>query len=209
MWWNRKKKTFFDYFEEHCQEVQKSALMLQQLFEGNIPKEEAYYKIKSYEHVADTIVHEVIKQLCVANFIPPLDHEDIINYIKAMDDVIDYIDDCAEAFVEIYELDSATSYGKKFASEILKGADLLVVLCPLLRKPAANSKAIQSICIEIHHHETEGDLIKKEALQELFRNYSASKLDLAWERLYEFLESATDEVEDCANIAEQILMKYS
>jgi uncharacterized protein Yka (UPF0111/DUF47 family) len=209
MWWSGKKKSFFNDFESHSQEIRKAAITLKQLFEGSIPKEEASHKIKEYEHEADNITHEVIKQLCVANFIPPLDHQDIIGFINALDDVIDYIDDCVEAFVEIYELQTATSYAQRFSEEILKGTALLIQLCPLLRQPARNSALIQRICTEIHQIETEGDNIKKEALKDLFRHYTGSKLDIAWDRIYEFLEMATDKVEDCANIAEQILMKYS
>lgn len=209
MFWRRKNKSFFEYFEEHSQEVRKAAITLNQLFEGEISREEARDKIKEYEHAADHLTHEVITQLCVANFIPPLDHQDILSFINALDDVIDYIDDCAEAFIEIYELETVTQFAKQFSREIVKGSALLVSLCPLIRKPAQNSKAIQEICIQIHEHETHGDQIKKEALQDLFRHYTGSKSDVAWDRIYQFLENATDQIEDCANISEQILMKYS
>lgn len=209
MWRSKNKKPFFSDFEMHSQEIRKAAIALKQLFDGSIPKEEASLLVKKFEHEADTITHNVIRQLCVANFIPPLDHQDILCFIYALDDVIDYIDDSVEAFVEIFELDLATSYAKNFAEEILKGSNMLVNLCPLLRLPARNSVSIQNICTQIHQIEGNGDNIKREALKDLFRNYTGAKSDVAWDRIYTFLEMATDKVEDCANIAEQILMKYS
>jgi uncharacterized protein Yka (UPF0111/DUF47 family) len=209
MWWSRKKISFFDYFEQHSQEIRKAGITLKQLFEGTISTKEAYQKVKEYEHAADSIAHEVIKQLCVANFIPPLDHQDILGFIHALDDVIDFIEDTVEAFVEIFELKASTPFAQKFADEIIKGIALLVSLCPLLRSPARHSDAIQTICSKIHQLESVGDQLKKEALQGLFREYTGSKLDVAWERIYCSLEIITDKIQDCANISEQILMKYS
>lgn len=209
MWWGSNKVSFFDAFELHSQEVQKAALALQGLFEGSLPGAEASLIVKEHEHQADKITHEVITQLCKANFIPAIDHQDIFHFINALDDVIDHIDDCVEAFVEIYQLNAATPFAKRLAEQIAKGAGRLVCLCPLLRHPSKHADQIREICIRIHEIESEGDLIRKEALKDLYTHYSASKSDVAWDRLYQYLETVTDKIEDCANTADQILMKYS
>ncbi len=209
MWWLSNKISFFDCFEQHSQEINKAAIALQGLFEGAVPNIEASLKVKEYEHRADSITHEVISQLCRSNFIPPIDHQDILHFINCLDDVLDYIDDSVEAYVEIYQLTHATPFARRLAEQIVKGAGMLVAICPLLRHPSKHSDAIRSICIEIHEIENEGDHIKKEALKDLYQHYTASKIDVAWDRLYEYLESVTDKIEDCANIADQILMKYS
>lgn len=209
MLWQKNKASFFNSFEEHSKQILLSSQVVNALFSGMISNPEAYETVLNCEHVGDDITHTVIKDLCLANFIPPLDHEDISNMIHSLDDVLDNLKDAIEAYVEIYELKQATIFAIRFAEINMKCCEQLAMLCPMLRSPARYSEKIRAACHKIHELESEGDTVKKEALKELFRQYTGSKLDLAWDKIYHSLEMISDKVEDCANIADQIVMKYS
>lgn len=213
MFWHKNRKTFFDFFDEHAAVINSSALLLEQLLSQDSLKVSIAAKIKECEHKADEITHEVIKQMNTASFILPLDREDILAMTKALDDVIDYINHSAQAFAEIYQLDYSTSFANQFGNIIVEGSQFLVKTCLLLRSPSKNSAQILQNCIEIHRIENLGDDIRRGALKSLYGRLKSNEIDLpsylAWDEIYCTLEIITDKAEDCANIAEQIVMKYS
>jgi predicted phosphate transport protein (TIGR00153 family) len=212
LWW-KTKKSFFEYFEEHAKEIERASALLYQLFEGTNTRESTALQIRQIEHQADAIVRSVITQLNTSSFILPLDHEDILNLTKALDDIVDDIDDSAESFVEIYDLKQSTDKAKEFASLILQASKVLKDSCSLLFKPAKYADQILFNCEQLHQIEHQGDELKKESLKQLFENLKTGKVDiafyLAWNQLYHTLEEVTDKFDDCANVAEQIVTKYS
>ena len=212
MVWKSQKQSFFDYFDAHAKEIKSAAESLNQLFSENSASEELAKKIKANEHAADAITHAVATKLNRESM-PIMDAEDITRLTNALDDVIDFMDDSTEAFVEIYELKETTPFAKRFADVILRAAIMLAETCPLLRKAGHNAVQIRKNCIELHRLENEGDDIKKEALKILFSMLKKSEISiatyLAWEEIYRTLEIITDKAEDCANIFEQIANKYS
>lgn len=213
MFWQKNQKSFFDYFEEHAQEIVKASKLLQNLFNENKSNLEISRQIKECEHRADAIIHQVISQINKNGFILPLDREDIFSFIKALDDVIDQIKDSAEAYSEIYTLTTATPYAKSFAEIIYAGSSTLIPICNGIRKPAKNCSEIFLHCHRIHQLENKGDILRKEALHEIFSKLKKNEIPIAeytaWNDLYHSLEVITDKVEDCADIAEQMVLKYS
>lgn len=205
------KKSFFCFFEEHAVEIQRAAVILKHFFDGNINGREAAQKIKDSEHAADNITHEVVKQLKLSGFLPPIDHEDILAMIQTMDDVIDNIEKAVNRFAETYELNAATQEAKDLASAILELSELLARMCKLLRNASKNQQAIFEICVEIHRLENMSDTTKRNGVRNAASDCKNSKIDvvtfIAWHEIYGLLEDATDKAEDCANIAEQIVLK--
>jgi predicted phosphate transport protein (TIGR00153 family) len=213
MFWQKKEKSFFDYFEEHAHELEVGSQLLQELFSNGVDRPLLAKQIKASERRADDITHQVVKQMDSSSFILPLDREDILNFIKTLDDVLDFINMTSEAYIDIYNISEATSYAKQFASVIRKSVSIIVAICPLLRSPSKNGEQILKHCIEIHRLENEGDDLKKDALRWLFASLSSQEIPIptyiAWNDIYRTLEFVTDRAEDCANIAEQIVLKYS
>lgn len=213
MFWSKKRKSFFDYFEEHTAEIKIGSQLLQKLFSDNVDHLTIAKQIKASERRADEITHLVVKQLHTSSFILPIDREDILDFIKSLDDVLDIINMCSEAFAEIYTIAESTELARQFALTIVKSVDIIVATCPLLRYPSKYQEQILQFCMEIHRLENVGDDLKKEALRSLFSDLSSSKISIAsyiaWNDIYRSLEFVTDKAEDCANIAEQIVLKYS
>lgn len=213
MFWNKNSKSFFDYFEEHARELQISSQLLKKLFSNVESRTEISKQIKAAERRADEITHLVIKQMDTTSFILPLDREDILNYIETLDDVLDFINMTSQAFVNIYDLSESSSHAEKFSTIICNAIDIIVAICPMLRYPSKYDKEILQYCVELHRLENEGDDLQREALRGLFAALSSQEISvpkyIAWNDIYRTLEFVTDKAEDCANIAEQIVLKYS
>jgi uncharacterized protein Yka (UPF0111/DUF47 family) len=148
-----------------------------------------------------------------SGFILPIDREDIFNFVRALDDVIDQIKDCAEAYAEVYMLQQATPHAHRFAEIIQDGTRLLNPICNFIRNPSKHGPEILQHCAEIRRLENEGDAIRKESLHWIFvalKKNEISQADfIAWNDIYRTLELITDKVEDCADIGEQMVLKYS
>ena len=212
MFW-KKSKSYFDYFEEQAHFIHAAAKLLQQIFENPDSAQKLRLEIRRIEHEADMLAHQAYNQMNTSSFILPIDREDILALLKILDDIIDCIDDSAEAYTEIYELSEGTVFAKRFAKNILWGSELVIATSSLIRKPAKHGESILANCVEIHRIENEGDLIKKEALQSLFGQMKAGEIEfhyyIAWSDIYNNLEKVSDLIEDFADLAEQLVMKYS
>lgn len=211
--WNSNKKTYFQYFEDQAKEALTASELLVELFLEGSDKQRIVKLLHACEERGDHITHTVLQQMNKSGFILPIDHDEIFMFTKAIDDVIDRIDDAAESFVEIYELAEGTSYAREFAELILESAKLLLENCPLLSKPSYHAAKVLENCIKIHQLENAADDLKKETLKMAYRELKEGKADtakyLAWSDIYNTLEIVTDKIEDCANICEQIVTKYA
>ncbi|MBP6217036.1 MAG: DUF47 domain-containing protein [Oligoflexales bacterium] len=209
----KKHPPIFDHFEKHAEDILAAAKLLEELFRDKPESPlDLAKKIKDQEHAADTVTHDVIKQMNTGSFILPLDREDILSLTKSLDEVIDAIDNCAEAFAEVYSLTAGTVYAQQLVAIILKSSELILATCQLLRRPSRHAGEILGNCIKIHECENEADGVKKESLKNLFDQLKEQKIDIpfyiAWSDIYHTLEGITDRAEDCANVAEQIVLKY-
>ncbi len=213
MFFSKKDPPVFEHFERHTEEIMTTSILLRDLFHEKKDPIETAQKIKDHEHIADTVTHAVVKQMSTGGFILPLDREDILALTMSFDEIVDSIDNCAEAFAEVYQLKKSTSFAQSLADVILRSAEIIVDMCKLLRQPSRYSAKILQSCVEIHRLENEGDRIKKEALTTLYKELKSASVDvpyfIAWNDIYHTLESVTDRAEDCANIAEQIVLKYA
>lgn len=217
--WQKKRPSYYDLFENHARILFESARLLQRLF--NVKLQDKFSpeavlsisrEIKDKEHEADLITHEVIRRIST-EFITPIDKEDIRAMAERLDDVVDYIHKASKAFANVYELREATLGANNFSFVILDGASALVKICQLLRNPRQNAAAIRQLCIELHRLENEGDDIKEGVLRGIYQDLHEKRIDpsyyVAWSSIYNLLEVVTDKMEDCANVADQVLTKHS
>ncbi len=148
-----------------------------------------------------------------STFIHSIDREDILAFTKTLDDVIDGIHHASQAFSRIYELTETLPHAQRLADLIFQECKNVVQVCKLLRKPSVNLSAISQLCVEIHRLENEADDCYVQAKQHLFKELQYESVlvtsYLAWTEIYAILEHITDKAEDCANIAEQIAIKYA
>jgi predicted phosphate transport protein (TIGR00153 family) len=194
---------FFDLFEKSVANVAAAAKELANLFEDytNVPQKVA--RIVELEHRGDFITHQIIEQLH-RSFLTPLDREDITLLSGRLDDVMDFIEDAANAML-IYGIEKPTSRAREQAAIIVSMTEELVKAVPCLRSRSKN-KQILEYCIEINRLENEADAVMRFALVELFDGMPPYDV-IKWREIYQHLENAADRGEDVANVLEAVVLK--
>lgn len=195
---------FFDLFEKSVANVAKAAKELADFLEDytNVPLKVA--RITELEHEGDAITHQIMEQLH-RTFVTPLDREDIALLTERLDDVMDFIEDAANAML-LYRIEQPTTRAREMAAILVTMTSELVVAVPLLRN-RSKMKEILEHCVEINRLENEADAIVRHALTELFDNMPIADV-IKWREIYEHLETAADKGEDVANVLEGVVLKH-
>ncbi|HUV51502.1 MAG TPA: DUF47 domain-containing protein [Dehalococcoidia bacterium] len=194
---------FFDLFEKSVANVAAAAKELANLFEDytNVPQKVA--RVVELEHRGDFITHQIIEQLH-RSFLTPLDREDITLLCGRLDDVMDFIEDAANAML-IYGIDKPTNRAREQAAILVSMTEELVKAVPCLRHRSKNKQILEH-CIEINRLENEADAIMRFALVELFDGMPPYEV-IKWREIYQHLENAADRGEDVANVLEAVVLK--
>ena len=195
---------FFDLFEKSVANVAKAAKELADFLEDytNVPLKVA--RITELEHEGDAITHQIMEQLH-RTFVTPLDREDIALLTERLDDVMDFIEDAANAML-LYRIEQPTTRAREMAAILVTMTSELVVAVPLLRN-RSKMKEILEHCVEINRLENEADAILRHALAELFDDTPIADV-IKWREIYEHLETAADKGEDVANVLEGVVLKH-
>lgn len=165
-------------------------------------------RIMELEHETDNVTHRCIGAL-QKTFITPFDRADIHNLIKALDDIVDAIDE-ATSRIMLYEIKQMPEEVKALSQVIFQAIRSLREALPMLRKLTPdNEKAIKRACIAVHRFENDGDAILREALVRLFKDGSAPLDVIKWKEIFEHLEAATDRCEDVADIIQGVVIEAS
>lgn len=201
---------FFDLFNAHAKEIVRGADALVALMSAlNRQVEEAVAHadaIDVIESRADKITHETIA-LLHSTFITPLDRDEIHKLISHMDDVLDTIQDAAQA-VTVYDVRKATPEAIRFA-EIIRAACEKVSQAVGLLTSMDNGPAILAACREIDKLESDADQVLREAMSRLFREEPDVRNLIRLKAIYELLETVTDHCDDVGNVLEAIVLENS
>lgn len=167
----------------------------------NVPQKVAV--ITELEHQGDFITHQIIEQLH-RSFLTPLDREDITALTGRLDDVIDLIEDAANAML-LYKIEQPTKRAREQAAILVAMSEELVKAVPLLRN-RSKMKQILEYCVEINRLENEADSIMRFALAELFDGLPPYDV-IKWREIYQHLEDSADRGEDVADVLEGVVLK--
>ena len=144
-----------------------------------------------------TLLHELNE-----SFITPIDREDIFALVNSLDDIVDYIDRVALR-TNIYKLKTPLSFGVELADILLQQAEKLAELVKILH----NQKGATENIVIIKNLETEGDMVFREALINLFE-HEKDIIDLIKKKeILETIEKAVDRCQNTATVIEGILIK--
>ena len=195
---------FYDLFENAVKKVLEGAVQLEELIKDFNDVALRAKGIKDTEHDGDVITHNTIEMLN-RTFITPLDREDIHNLITALDDVLDYIEACAER-VSLFKLTKTTDEARLLVGILVKAVkEIELAVFKLRRLNGADS--IMKNCVEINRLENEGDYVVRTAVAKLFDCETNPLEVIKWKEVYETLENAIDRCEDVANVMEGIVLK--
>jgi len=195
---------FYDFFEKSAQQAVQGALQLEQLLRNFNDVQVKAKQIKDIEHEGDLITHDTIENLN-RTFITPFDLEYIHDLITTLDDVLDYIEACAERLF-LFKIEKTTEESILICGVLVKSVKQLEQAVSQLRR-LKDADSILRHCAEINRLENEGDYLNRAAVAKLFEPNSDPLEVIKWKEIYETMENAIDRCEDVANVLEGIALK--
>ncbi len=192
---------FFDLLIADGENLLKAAAELHGLMDAYDDINARIGRIQELEHAGDAIGDEIGLRLDDA-FITPIDREDIHELARRMDDVVDGIQETAEA-MQIYVVQTPTEEAQRLAAILEEQA---VELDAALRK-LESMKGLGEHLRRVHILENEADSLSRAAIGRLFRE-SHDPLDvIKWRDIYASLEESIDAAEDVSEIIQRIVHK--
>ena len=188
---------FYDYFEKASQNLVEGARLLKNLSENLENIEEQIAQISEIEHKGDFIVHEVTTLLPRA-LITPIDPEDILRLVSAIDDALDAVQAVAQR-MQIYQITEVKKPARRLAILILESAQELDAAITGLRDKREYDHIRQRI-VQINTLENNGDRVLFDGLTSLVSHRDDLFDFLRWKEIYELLEATTDRIEDAGDI---------
>jgi len=203
---------FFELFNQHgnlITEGSRAFIRLIQNYADASLREQHTVEVGNAERQADRITAEV-HRLLHKTFITPIDREQILGLINAMDDILDLLQDASET-MSLYDVQHVND-------DILRLGDLsarccervqhAVSLLPKISEPSVAEAAIKT-CEEIDRLESDADRVMRSAMSRLFREEKDVRELIKLKTIYELLESISDRCEDVANLIEGVVLENS
>lgn len=196
-----KQNKFFDILIELSESVLDAAKMLDEMMDKHENFAEYSSKIHFIENRCDDLTHQVISDLN-DTFITPIDREDIFALVNSMDDIVDTIDTIASR-LNMYKLKSPLLFGPQLSDILLIQTGVLHDVVKNIQNPKQTTDKI----VQVKTLETEGDIVFKDALLNLFENEKDIVELIKKKEILEIIERAVDKCQNAATVIEGILIK--
>jgi predicted phosphate transport protein (TIGR00153 family) len=194
---------FFDLFDADATILFEAAQELTALMQSYDRLEERVARIQALEHDGDEVGDQVAERLDRA-FITPLDREDIHELVRRMDDVLDRIQETAEALI-IYDISAPTEEAQRLAAILAEQAGELRSALGKLE----GMKGVDGHLKRVHELENEADGLSRAAIARLFRERMDALEVIKWRDIYQSMEESIDAAEDVAEIVQRMIHKSS
>lgn len=196
-----REEKFFALFREMAIKVVRGAHLLRDLMADYSDAEAKTKAIRTVEHEADLVTHEVLDRLN-KSFITPIEREDIRALAQYLDTVLDDIEGIANRMLA-YGVERPTPQALELTNLICQATEQIQKAIDSLQ----NLKQIHIFVIEINRLENMADNISREMIGRLFREEQDIRELIRWKDIYEKLERCADRCEDVANVIEDIVVK--
>jgi uncharacterized protein len=196
-----KDRAFFDLFEEAAANVVRAADLLDQMLAHYPDRADLARDIVVCEQEGDRITHDVHHRLN-STFVTPIDREDVLTLVSALDDIVDLIDEVAD-YLGLYKIEAPMEQAQRLAHVLLLAARQIAEAMPRLRTFAP----LSDHTVEINRLENDGDRISRDAIASLFESGIDPLVVIRWKDIFERLEEAIDACEHVANTLEGIVIK--
>ena len=200
------KNDYFKLIEEQVDYCVQASTLLSEILcnytASSIPKQRE--KMHEIENAADELHHDILSRLS-AEFITPIDQEDILRLVQIIDEITDALD---EVVLEFYMFNVTET--PAFVPTISKTVDKCVKALYEAIKELKNFKkptALRKLLVNVNSVESEADVLFAEAIHDLFANETDSKKIISQKAIYESLEDCCDQCEHAADVIEQIIIK--
>jgi uncharacterized protein len=198
-----KDRVFFDLFEEAAANVVRAADLLDQMLAHYPDRADLARDIVICEQDGDRITHDVHHRLN-STFVTPIDREDVLALVSALDDIVDLIDEVAD-YLGLYKIEAPMEQAQRLAHVLLQATRQIAEAMPRLRTFAPLSQ----YTVEINRLENDGDRVSRDAIASLFESGIDPMVVIRWKDIFERLEEAIDACEHVANTLDGIVIKNS
>lgn len=193
---------FFSLFNELATHLATTAKLLNELFEQPGAMSEKVKAIKTVEHKADQLTHEISARID-RSFVTPIDREDIHALATRLDDVIDLLDGTARRAEMLHIGTQVREPARKLSRLLVDATEHLKVGVAGIRSP----NEVKASAIEVKRIEEEGDGVYHEAVGALFEGKPDPLDVIRWMELYDTLEEAIDSCMAVVHSLQSISMK--
>ena len=194
---------FFDLLIEDGANLLAAARELHGLMRDYDDLDTRIARIQALEHKGDEIGDRIEERLEDA-FITPIDRGDIHELTRRLDDVLDRIQETAEA-MQIYDVAAPTEEARRLAA-ILE--DQAAELDAAFRR-FESMKGLSAHIRRVHELENEADGLSRAAVGRLFRDGWDALEVIKWRDIYLSLEESIDAAEDVSEIMARVIHKGS
>jgi Phosphate transport regulator (distant homolog of PhoU) len=201
---SRKNVDYFEMFEAGISISLEAAQRLRSAFADGKIDENELKLVKDAEHKGDTHVHECLKVIEVA-FITPIDRTDIVDLIKAIENLTDSID-AVSNHIYILNVKNADEYLFRFVDYIVQSCEKLNELMTAFKQFKKNQEKISECIIEVNRIEEEGDRAYAAGMKELFEKEKDPVEIIVKKELYQLLEYSVDCCEEVADLVEKVMV---
>lgn len=168
----------------------------------SIPKQRE--KMHKIENDADELHHQILSRLS-AEFMTPIDREDILHLVQIIDDITHALD---EVVLDFYKFNITVTpiYAPSFSKLVYKCVNALFKAIKEL-KNFKNPTTLRRLLVEVKHVESEGNEIFVNAIHHLFTNKKSCDILISHKDIYESLEECCNQCEHAVDVIEQIIIK--
>jgi predicted phosphate transport protein (TIGR00153 family) len=196
-----KTTEFYDLFTKAGENLLETARLAERRFNEFPQITVRQTDVKALEHRGDEFTREIV-ELLNTQYITPFDREDIYELAKAIDDVVDYIENASD-LLGLYKVESRLDAS-------LEQCRVLVSAAEHLAKALAELKQLRRAepeLVEVKRLEDEGDRIVRSGIASLFDNSVDPMMVIRWKDILEALEDALDSCETAADLVGNIVVK--
>ena len=166
--------------------------------------EQLFVEMTKIEGEADLVTKTIFLSLH-KTFITPFDRWEIKDLAKALDDMIDYMEDIPQR-ARLYGPGSFTPEMAVLGQIALRATEKVQEAVTLL-SDMSNAEHIIKICQEIGEIESEADRVMRAGMVRLFSEVSDARALIRSKEIYELFEEAVDRCEDAADVIHGVVLE--
>jgi uncharacterized protein Yka (UPF0111/DUF47 family) len=204
-WFTPPDREFFNLLEQQAAVVTEAGHLLVDLTKDFSNVKQKRHAIELLEHKGDDLTHAIFERLNRSGN-PPLAATEISALTSSLDEVLDYIDGSAEKML-YYNIESTDVFIIELAKLIHLSAVEIEGAVKGIRS-IRDPNYVRERCIEINRLENVADDVLAEAITGLFRTNDPMSV-IKLKDIYEWLEIATDECEDVADVLSDIAFRHA
>jgi hypothetical protein len=198
-----REEKFYEDFVAMGDNIIAAAKLLEEMMQTDPPAVTKAEEIKEIEHRCDFLTHQIFQRLH-QTFVTPIDREDIHALAKALDDVMDAIDESAHLFSQ-YRIVQVRDGARKFAH-------ITVIATEQMRVALKNMEAHVAVTpsvVEINRLENEADRLHQTVVTTLFDGEKDPITLIKWKEIFDFMEATIDRIEDVSDVIQGVILKHS